>query len=302
MTEKTPLVTIGIPVYQAEKYLAETLDSVLAQTYTRLEIIISDNASTDRTPAICAAYAARDKRIRYLRHPLNMGAAYNFNCQVEMARGKYFKWTAYDDPLAPTLVEKCVTVLESCPEAIMSYGRTILIDGNGGLIEYHQDNFDLRAPRPAVRLRQALVSSAWCHPVFGLIRTTVLKRTGKIGNYASSDKVLLYELAINGQCHELPEHLAYRRLHQQNSTSVNRTDEEMAYWFDPHNRRRLLTPRWRRLKETGKAIQRAPLTPADKLACYKELGRFYFAPGRAAGAVKEIRQVVRAVTHPFSRA
>ncbi len=294
MTKFSPRVSIGLPVYNGDNYLIETLDSLLAQTYTDFELIICDNASTDGTAEICQAYAARDDRIRYFRNETNVGAARNYNLTWEYARGEYFKWAAHDDPCAPQLIERCVTALDSMPDVIMAYGRTILIDSQGDIIEYHTDGFNLVSPHPHERLRQSFRASAWCHPVFGLIRRDVLARTGLIGAYPSSDKVLLGELAILGKCHEVPEFLAYRRLHPQISTEVNKTDESMMAWFDPMAKGKTLAPRFRRFVELIKAIERAKLPAGDRVKCYVELLRFYLEPSRLRGAEKDLVQLGRA--------
>ena len=113
MQSSTPKVSIGLPVYNGERYLREALDSILGQTFRDFELIICDNASTDETAAICADYAARDPRIRYHRQTHNIGATANFNHTFELARGAYFKWAAHDDVLAPTWLEKCVASARS---------------------------------------------------------------------------------------------------------------------------------------------------------------------------------------------
>ncbi len=95
--ESDPLVSIGLPVYNGENYLEEAIRSILAQTYTHFELIISDNGSTDRTQEICEFYAERDLRIRYYRNKENLGAAWNYNQTFHLAKGKYFKWAAHDD-------------------------------------------------------------------------------------------------------------------------------------------------------------------------------------------------------------
>ena len=296
-----PIVSLGMPVYNGENFLESTLDSLLQQTYTNFELIITDNASTDRTEAICQAYAAKDKRIQYHRNPTNVGAAPNYNLGFELSSGKYFKWVAHDDPCAPTYLEKCVQTLDAAPEAIMCYPRTILIDENDQLIENHYDGFDLRSAKPHQRFRQYFHSSAWCHPVFGLVRRDVLQKTGLIGNFASSDKVLLGELAILGKCYEYPEHLAYRRLHPQISTEVHVTDESMQAWFDPNARKSVLTPRWRRFVELGRAINRANMSWKDRLLCYGELVRFYVSPGRVKGVFKDLSQIFKFIPRLFSK-
>src|SRR5690242_6344650 len=101
MGTTSPKVSIGLPVYNGERFLAEAIDSVLAQTFTDFELIISDNASTDRTPEICKAYAEKDSRIRYYRNEENQGASWNFNRVFELSRGMCFQWLAHDDYIAP---------------------------------------------------------------------------------------------------------------------------------------------------------------------------------------------------------
>jgi hypothetical protein len=171
----------------------------------------------------------------------------------------------------------------------------------GRLIENHYDGFDLRSSKPHQRFRQYFHSSAWCHPVFGLVRRDVLQKTGLIGNFASSDKVLLGELAVLGKCYEYPEHLAYRRLHPQISTEVHVTDESMQAWFDPNARKSVLTPRWRRFVELGRAINRANISWKDRLLCYGELVRFYVSPGRVKGVFKDLSQIFKFIPRLFSK-
>jgi len=92
-----PLVSIGMPVYNGARYIREALDSLLGQTFTDFELIISDNASTDSTEAICREYAAKDQRIRYIRQSHNLGASGNFKFVLDQALGEYFMWAAHDD-------------------------------------------------------------------------------------------------------------------------------------------------------------------------------------------------------------
>src|SRR5262245_45018612 len=106
MANATPRVSIGLPIFNGEKYVAQAFDSILAQTYADFELIISDNASTDQTEAICQAYANRDRRIRYYRNNRNLGAAANYNRVFDLSTGVYFKWAAHDDIVLPTFVTK----------------------------------------------------------------------------------------------------------------------------------------------------------------------------------------------------
>jgi len=123
----SPPLTIGLPVYNGQNYVSESLDSLLAQTYTDFELIISDNASTDSTEEICRDYAARDSRIRYVRQPVNIGAAPNHNYLVQAAHGRLFKWAAHDDLFAPKLVERCIEALDQ-PEVILAHAYMGIVD------------------------------------------------------------------------------------------------------------------------------------------------------------------------------
>src|ERR1700753_3521498 len=113
-----PRVSLGMPVYNGEKYLEAALDSLLAQTFTSFELIVCDNASTDGTQAICERYAARDSRIRYERNERNMGASWNFNPVYSLARAPYFKQAAHDDLCEPEFLERCVAVLDRDPDVV----------------------------------------------------------------------------------------------------------------------------------------------------------------------------------------
>lgn len=110
---KAPTVTIGMPVYNGEKYIAEAIDSLLSQTFTDFELIISDNASTDKTGLICREYANQDERITYIRHNKNRGALQNFQFVLDEAKGKYFMWAAHDDLWAPDFLEKSTDLLSN---------------------------------------------------------------------------------------------------------------------------------------------------------------------------------------------
>ncbi len=114
-----PLLSVGMPVYNGQNYLAFTIEAILSQSFTDFELIISDNGSTDETEAICRAYAAQDARIRYERVEENLGAAYNFNRVFELARGRYFKWAAHDDYFTADYFERCIQVLEQNPAVVL---------------------------------------------------------------------------------------------------------------------------------------------------------------------------------------
>jgi len=126
----TPLVSVGLYVYNGERFLEEALDSILNQTFTDFELIISDNASTDRTGEIAEGYAKRDDRIRYYRSEKNMGGGWNMRRVYELATGKYFKWAAADDLLEPDFLRRCVEILESDPGCVVAQASTKQVDEN----------------------------------------------------------------------------------------------------------------------------------------------------------------------------
>ena len=110
---KKPLVTIGMPVYNGQLSIKKSIESVLSQTYENLEIIISDNSSTDSTSDICNEFLKEDERITFVRQNENMGQNWNFNFVLEKANGKYFVWLVTDTILLPEFLEKNIAVLES---------------------------------------------------------------------------------------------------------------------------------------------------------------------------------------------
>src|SRR5438128_763235 len=128
MNSRTPLLTIGVPVYNGERYLEACLDSLLAQTFEDFLIIICDNASTDRTQEIARAYCSRDRRVRYHLNAKNIGCPRNFVKVFELSNTPYFRWAAADDLSAPQLVEQCIRVLQERADVVQAYPRTLFID------------------------------------------------------------------------------------------------------------------------------------------------------------------------------
>jgi glycosyltransferase involved in cell wall biosynthesis len=244
----TPRVSIGLPVYNGERYLALAIESILAQTFGDFELIVGDNASSDGTEEICRRFAARDPRIRYLRHPQNIGGSANFNEVYYRSRQTpYFRWAAHDDLLAPRNLEACVTALDAAPRAVIAYPRTVIIDADGTRVREHDDRMDIREPRAHERLVRVVQAWSMCNPAFALMRRSALEHTGLIRAHPSADVVMLCELALLGEFHEVPEPLFFRRVHEQMSWRANKTASAMALWYDPrarssnllHNRTRL---------------------------------------------------------------
>jgi glycosyltransferase involved in cell wall biosynthesis len=278
-----PRVSLGMPVYNGERFLRETLDSLLGQTYKNFELIISDNGSNDATQQICREYASRDTRIRYFREDVNRGAGWNYNRTVELARGVYFKWAAHDDLCAPTYLERCVTVLDTDPTVVIAYPDDQDIDPEGNPVDRKRKGRlpmaqRAQSPLPSQRFRFLVLLDYDCEQVFGLIRIDVLRRTKLILNYTDSDRTLLAELGLYGKFFEVPEPLFYHRHHSGSSGRaypIRGGWHLRASWFDPRLEGRVLFPQWRQLLEYLKAIFRTPVGPLVKMKCMFWLGVDY---------------------------
>jgi glycosyltransferase involved in cell wall biosynthesis len=278
-----PRVTIGVPVYNGERYLAEALESLIAQDYDDIEIVISDNASTDGTWQICEKYAALDSRIRLYRNEQNLGAADNHTRVVELARGELFKWMHYDDRCAPAYISRCVAALdEAGPRAVLAHPRTFLIDEGGTITGKLAEDLDLRSPLPWTRVAQFIHNKTWCSTFLGVVRTDVLRRTGLIRPFYWSDHALVVELAVRGEIHGIPEWLYFHRIyknsiHENPNRNLRRRSAEIAYWFDTRSSRRNFAPKMRLRAAMLEAIVNSDLDPAVKARC----AAVYLAAGSA---------------------
>ncbi|MGA7937390.1 MAG: glycosyltransferase [Kovacikia sp.] len=304
MSIHSPKVSLGLAVYNGERFIREALDSVLAQTFQDFELIISDNASTDGTQKICLEYAARDQRIRYVRNDHNKGAAWNLNRVFELSTGKYFKLVAHDDLIAPTYLAKCVEVLEQNPSILLCHSFMKMIDMQGTVTGELDDGtvipqssklkslikqvlrpvlgdgrMKVDSPLPRERFRSQVCTYNSCHQIHGLMRIAAVKLP-IWDNYGHSDGVFLAKLALAGPFHLIPEYLFFYRVHSQQSMLKHlRKDGKQDFvqysaWWDPANRGRIMLPRWRIVAEYSKAVWNAPIGWYDRLWCFFDLFRW----------------------------
>ncbi len=272
-----------MPVYNGQNYLAETMESLLAQTCTDFELVISDNASTDRTETICREYAVRDERIRYYRQEENVGASANYNRVFELARGVYFKWAAHDDLLAPTYLERCVAVLDADPDVVLAYTQAKAIDDQGQVVKVYPGKHHFSAAAPRERFYEFVLDPHPVVAVFGLMRRDVLGRTRLIGKYAGSDRPLLSELSLLGKFYEVPEHLFFYRFHEEQSWGGNKSPQAQQAWYDPRRADKITFPQWRLLREHVRSIERSPVGLADRASCYLYMGYWMVKNRRRLG-------------------
>ena len=201
-----PLVSIGFPVFNGEKSLGRALDSVLDQDFKDFEVIISDNASTDSTAAICQAYARRDTRIRCFRNETNVGVNPNHNRVFELSRGKYFAWMAHDVEQLPGMLSRCVREMNlNSPPVVLAYPRCELIDEHGQPVGGDLPSIASNDPRPHRRLGTVIWQIGFVIQHFGLFAAEALRKTRLNGSYPASDYVLTAELAMLGEIREIPE-------------------------------------------------------------------------------------------------
>ncbi len=261
------LVSIGLPVYNGERYLREAVDSALQQSHSELELIILDNASTDGTEAIAREYAARDDRVRYERNDHNVGPIANYNHAFLRARGEYFKWLASDDVCMPDMVERCLAVLEARRDVVLATTRFREIGPAGEPIGDQQYTIDLAAPSPHERLAN-LMSTPAGHPMlYGVARTAALARTSLMAPYQGSDRALLAELCLLGRIVELQEVAWLSRDHPGRSPAVlGRKDWDPSQ--KPGQLRHVAIAR-----HMSWEILTAPLSVSERARCMFQLGK-----------------------------
>jgi glycosyltransferase involved in cell wall biosynthesis len=267
-----PRVSIGMPVYNSERYVAEAIESHLRQTFRDFELVITDNSSTDRSGDICRAYAARDPRIRYHLNRENVGAGGNFCRCFALSQGDYFRWTPSDDVVGPELLELCLEVLERDPSVVLAYPRTRLIDGEGRILQDYDENLHVTDGSPSVRFKKVVRNLRLCNVQYGLVRRDVLARTGLMRSYTGGDIPLIHELSLYGKFYEVPEHLFYRRMHE-GAASAMKDEKDVMTLYDPKKRDTLFLYNWVQFGADLKSVARAPIPFAEKLRIYAFEGR-----------------------------
>ena len=284
-----PRVSIGVPVYNCEAYVGHAIESLLNQTFADLEVVVSDNASTDRTGEICRAYAARDPRVRYFRCDENIGAVRNHNRALDLARGEFFKWNSADDYCAPEFVEKCVAALDRNPKAVMAVSDPVEVNEEGkplGWITVSDQTLMPVVPEGAprhVRFRQSIRLDHLCLSIYSIYRTDILRKVAPMGSYADSDRVMIAHCMLYGPCEIVPEPLLFNRDHAGRfSRSYNRFYEgwrERATWMDPANANKKVYPFWREFSELLGAVKRTPMGIGERIQCNWEAMRWATAKG-----------------------
>jgi len=300
--EPTPRVSIGLPVYNGERYLSATIDSILSQDFGDFELIISDNASTDRTGEICRDYARRDARICYFRNERNLGAGPNYDNCFHKARGTYFKWAAHDDCLAPDYLSKAVAALEAAPDAVLCTVGVTEIGPNGEVLRTYRNSFPgVSSPDPAERFGAVIHARHQCEDFFGLYRRAALVGSGLHDNYSGSDRVLLAEMALRGPWVSVPDPLFLHREHEGRYTRAILLQDrrQAALWQNTAMQDAAAAAAKRRKSPSTQfhlvvyrkylhLVRKNVRSSAARAACYWQLARWWLTDGHLPDVLRDL--------------
>jgi glycosyltransferase involved in cell wall biosynthesis len=260
-----PLVSIGLPVFNGQNYVEQAIRSVLDQTMGDLELVISDNASTDRTGMICQDLAASDSRIRYHRNDRNLGAGANYNLAYAKSTGLYFKWLAHDDRIKPGYLAAilCNTVVD-------------YIDSRGQHIAFYDSGLaGADHPRPSYRFSTMILMSHSCVDFFGLCRRAAIADSMLHGPFHGADRAFLAQMALRGRLLQVKEPLVEMREHDQRYTRSKQDAKGRAAWHDAAKAKARSLPTWRLYREYMDLVRRENLTPTERTACRLALIRWW---------------------------
>jgi len=199
-----------MPLYNEEQYLDDAFQALLAQDYQNIEIIVSDNASTDATESICKHWQDKDDRIIYFRNESNIGASNNFNRAFELAKGDYFMWAAGHDLWQPNFISACMNVLMKDSQVALCYPLLQWIDVDGHLQEIEDSSIETRGYGEV----RSFLRAIWRLPqnaIYGVIRRSALEKTRLALQAVGPDQILLVELALLGFFAQVRQPLFLRR-------------------------------------------------------------------------------------------
>jgi glycosyltransferase involved in cell wall biosynthesis len=265
MVNRKPLISIGIPVYNGGDFFRCALESLLSQDYENLELIISDNHSTDSTQEICLDYVARDKRIRYFRNETNLGPRNNFNKVFELSQGEYFMWHAHDDLREPNYISSCLEMMEMNSNVILCCSSTLFNeDGN---LRKSEEDFSTVGMSLNKRFRKILWNNT-CSSVYGLIRSSVLRKTKLFKDAVSSDNLFLAELSLLGEFYQLPLFLFNKKTKRINN--FQRIDGIIETYL-PNRDRYIYLPFIKLAIDHWKLIQNSRLEKKEKVVALLDI-------------------------------
>ena len=227
-----PLVSIGMPVFNGAKYLRQALESLVSQDYGNMELIISDNASTDETEAICLEYRNRDDRIVYRRNIENKGIGENFRRVLDLAKGKYFMWAAHDDLWDKRYISNCVNELEKCPEAILCGTNIQCIYANGESAPDRKYLPYFGVQDVEMRIKLLTKWHGWLS-LYGLFRLDDLRKIDIGAPTFGGDIIIMFKAALMGRFVSVQDILFYYRIYPE-----KRMKDLEKHWLPFYDRER----------------------------------------------------------------
>ncbi len=209
-----PLVSIGLPTYNGGEGLRRMLDSVMAQGYPNLEIIISDNCSTDNTAEIVAEFAKKQPGVQYHKQKENIGIYHNTFYVLKQATGKYFMWTADDDTFEKGALFNIVDFLEKHPDFANAAGQLRYFRRAAGAEDefaHDENNFNLTSDNPYKRVAQYYSRIRWVGMFHGLMRRELAQRAAFVPKVWGYDYHFIASLAFLGKFAVLEDFKFYNK-------------------------------------------------------------------------------------------
>jgi glycosyltransferase involved in cell wall biosynthesis len=270
-----PTISVGLAVRNDPHRVRRCIESVLAQDFTDLELVICDNASDDETVETLEDYARQDPRVTVAVNPINIGSHENMNRVLELSCGTLFRWISADDWLEPGALSAGVRALERRPDAVgVTSGFTIHTPGVAPRHERYQGEFPT-SPDPARRFERMLwffhAGDAKYDPVYGIYRREKLMRSGRVRPNERTDWLLSAELALLAPILHIDDLLAHR-------TSTYPVGIDRAAFrrrLDPVQGERLKTSPARLSRDLYALARSANLTDAQLRCCRRAVGRFW---------------------------
>lgn len=274
-----PPLAIGMPVYNGAAYLAEAIDALSAQTFKDFDLLICDNASTDRTVEIAESYANRDPRIRVQRNDRNVGATGNFRLVFQTTTAPLFKWASHDDLHEPDYLMRCVEKLHKFSDVVLAHSATEFIDGDGrhfpmnpvtgqfldpitGIPQIPDSHSLGNHPGPTQRFWQVLSRARWGSHIFGVMRRGALEQTRVLADFSSSDRATLAELALLGRFESTSRPLYLKRFHAGGSWALDQRELKKFLGEGANYSRR-----YRQFEAFFNAARNKPVSLSTKAIC-----------------------------------
>ncbi|MBN2515987.1 MAG: glycosyltransferase [Deltaproteobacteria bacterium] len=210
--QKQPVVSVGLPVYNGGNILSQAIEAILSQEFSNIELIISDNCSSDDTAEICSKYQRMDERVKYCRLDENVGALKNFSNALGLSGAPYFMWISHDDLRERLFISKCLERIESDPLIALVYPKTKVLDANSMVLGIANDHVNTDQDNPVQRFRHLIWEVGMCNMVYGLYRTNIVKKTRTWGKSLFWDNLFLAEVALMGKIVQIDDVLFVRRL------------------------------------------------------------------------------------------